>query len=121
MSLSYSSGIRLAMDAYRCLNMTFGVPDPGRLQPVATVALGTRDADPRRPNLTAEPGPGLPSGGTYTLAPGTYYGGVCIGLPSGTACNTTNCTSGGIGASVTLAAGTYVMAGGGFWVCGAAS
>ncbi len=139
----------------------------------------------------------LPSGSSYTMQPGTYYGGVCIGLPAGTACNTTNCTTGGgaaysalavgsaglsstattfkvsntaiqngdviqidseqmlvtggggtqnpvvtrhyngtiaathadktpiykvtAGTSVTLAAGTYVMAGGGFWVCGAAS
>jgi hypothetical protein len=34
MSLNNSNGIRLAMDAYRCLNMTFGVRGPGRLQAV---------------------------------------------------------------------------------------
>jgi hypothetical protein len=166
-------------------------PSPGAAT-CPTVTSGTQSS----PNSCS-----LPSG-NVTLQPGTYYGGVCIGLPAGTDCNTTNCTSGpaaynpnqtlgnngpsGLssiatafivsgtaiqngdviqinseqmlvtagggthnltvtraangtsatthannttiykvtvtaGASVTLAAGTYVMAGGGFWVCGSAN
>jgi hypothetical protein len=56
--------------------------------------------------------------GTVTLQPGTYYGGICIGATSGNACNT-NCNAGT--AHVTLAPGIYVMAGGGFWVCGSST
>jgi Flp pilus assembly protein TadG len=56
--------------------------------------------------------------GTVTLQPGTYYGGICIGVLSGNACNPT-CNNGT--AHVTLAPGTYIMAGGGFWVCGSST
>ncbi|MEI7761386.1 MAG: pilus assembly protein TadG-related protein [Thermoleophilia bacterium] len=60
----------------------------------------------------------VPPNGT-TLQPGTYYGGICIGTAG--ACTPSNeglkpCNAGT--ATVTLAPGTYVMAGGGFWVCG---
>lgn len=55
---------------------------------------------------------------TVTLQPGTYYGGICIGAMSGTACNT-GCTAGT--AHVTMAPGTYVIAGGGFFVCGSST
>lgn len=70
----------------------------------------------------------VPSG-TITLQPGTYNGGICIGEPSGTSCQS-HCKAGidasGSGhvtnngiADVTLVdGGTYIMAGGGFWVCG---
>jgi hypothetical protein len=69
------------------------------------------------------------SSGAVTLHPGTYYGGICIAADpaTGTACNTrtstgststsSSCTGGT--ADVTLDPGIYVMAGGGFWVCGA--
>ncbi len=56
--------------------------------------------------------------GDVTLQPGTYYGGICVGGTTGTACNS-GCNSGS--AHVTLAPGTYVMAGGGFWVCGSST
>lgn len=65
-----------------------------------------------------------PSGAT--LQPGTYYGGICLGTLA--ACTPYDdkdslglkpCNAGT--ASVTLAAGTYIMAGGGFWVCGTSS
>jgi hypothetical protein len=54
--------------------------------------------------------------GTRTLQPGTYYGGIAIGSSNGT------CTPGSTGnAQVTLAAGTYIMAGGGLKVCGSST
>ena len=64
------------------------------------------------------------SSGTVTLQPGTYYGGICIGAGSGKDCGTKiggSCTTTGSSPNVTLAAGTYIMAGGGFFVCGAAT
>ncbi|MSO95012.1 MAG: hypothetical protein EXQ81_04355 [Thermoleophilia bacterium] len=65
------------------------------------------------------------SSGAQTLQPGTYYGGICIGVASeaecglkvGGTCTTTSSTT----ANVTLAAGTYIMAGGGFSVCGSST
>jgi hypothetical protein len=56
--------------------------------------------------------------GDVNLQPGTYYGGICVGAISGTACNGT-CNTGN--AHMTLAPGTYVMAGGGFRVCGSST
>ena len=56
--------------------------------------------------------------GSRMLQPGTYYGGICIGATSGTSCDG-NCDTGT--ANVTLAPGTYVMAGGGFHVCGSST
>ena len=55
---------------------------------------------------------------TVTLQPGTYYGGICVGALSSASCNT-GCTSGT--AHVTMAPGTYVIAGGGFFVCGSST
>jgi hypothetical protein len=60
---------------------------------------------------------GVPSG-AVTMQPGTYYGGVCIGATSGTRCDN-NCDTGT--ARVTLTPGTYIMAGGGFHVCGSST
>ena len=60
--------------------------------------------------------------GSVTLQPGTYYGGICIGGPAGTDCGSNiggSCSGGN--ASVTLAPGTYIMAGGGFFLCGSSS
>jgi hypothetical protein len=64
------------------------------------------------------------SSGTVTLQPGTYYGGVCIGVASGNDCGSNiggSCTTSGTTANVTMAPGTYIMAGGGFFVCGAST
>ena len=55
------------------------------------------------------------STGTSTINPGTYYGGICIGTMNGTSCDT-DCDTGD--ADVTMNPGTYIIAGGGFWVCG---
>src|SRR5207248_3060040 len=64
----------------------------------------------------------VPAGTSDTLNPGTYYGGICIGAPIGTHCGpkvggscVTSNTAPGV---VTLNAGVYIMAGGGFYVCG---
>ena len=66
----------------------------------------------------------VPSG-TVTLQPGTYYGGICIGAPSGSQCGRkvggTCTTTSTATANVTLAPGTYIMAGGGFSVCGSST
>jgi hypothetical protein len=59
----------------------------------------------------------VPSG-TVFLHPGTYYGGLCIGATSGTDCDSA-CDTGT--ARANLAPGTYVMAGGGFHVCGSST
>jgi hypothetical protein len=65
--------------------------------------------------------------GTVTLVPGTYYGGVCIGVAQSKECGSNvggtcvpNATA-GTTANVTLTPGTYIMAGGGFFVCGNSS
>jgi hypothetical protein len=57
------------------------------------------------------------------LAPGTYYGGVCIGAPAGAHCGpkvggtcATSTTAPAM--TVTMKPGIYIMAGGGFYVCG---
>jgi hypothetical protein len=71
----------------------------------------------------ASPAPCEPTG-TVTLQPGTYYGGICIGAASGHDCGSNiggTCTTSGTSANVTLAPGTYIMAGGGFFVCGSAA
>jgi hypothetical protein len=71
----------------------------------------------------ASPGPCEPSG-TVTLQPGTYYGGICIGAASGHDCGSNiggTCSTTGTTANITLAPGTYVMAGGGFFVCGSST
>lgn len=63
----------------------------------------------------------VPPTGT-TLQPGTYYGGICIGTAAACVSDSTGlkpCNAGT--ASVTMAPGTYIMAGGGFWVCGTSS
>jgi hypothetical protein len=64
----------------------------------------------------------VPAGTSQTLNPGIYYGGICIGAPAGQSCGhnvggscNTAATAGG---TVTMNPGTYVMAGGGFYVCG---
>ena len=44
------------------------------------------------PGSPALPAQYHPANGS-TLTPGTYYGGLCIGLPSGTACNDANCAA----------------------------
>jgi Tfp pilus assembly protein PilX len=60
--------------------------------------------------------------GTVTLNPGTYYGGICIGTTSGKDCgpniNGVCPTTASGPANVTMNPGTYIMAGGGFFVCG---
>ena len=65
------------------------------------------------------------SSGAQTLQPGTYYGGICIGAASGAECGLkaggTCTTTSSATADVTLAAGTYIMAGGGFSVCGSST
>jgi hypothetical protein len=71
----------------------------------------------------ATPAPCEPTG-TVTLQPGTYYGGICIGAASGNDCGSNIgglCSTTGTTANVTLAPGTYIMAGGGFFVCGAST
>jgi hypothetical protein len=64
----------------------------------------------------------VPAGTSATLNPGTYYGGLCIGAPVGTHCGPkvggTCATSSATYAKVTLNPGIYIMAGGGFYVCG---
>jgi Flp pilus assembly protein TadG len=74
-------------------------------------------------NNTGTPGTPKPyriPSGTLTLNPGTYYGGICIGAPVGAAdCTGTNCSvTTASTANVTLIPGNYIMAGGGFHVCG---
>ncbi len=73
----------------------------------------------------ANPGPcNIPSG-SYTLSPGTYYGGICIGAASGNDCGSNiggSCpTTSTATANVTMMAGTYIIAGGGFFVCGSST
>jgi hypothetical protein len=71
----------------------------------------------------ALPAPCEPTG-TVTLQPGTYYGGICVGAASGNDCGSNiggTCTTTGTTANVTLAPGTYIMAGGGFFVCGSST
>jgi hypothetical protein len=66
----------------------------------------------------------IPSG-TVTLTPGTYYGGICIGAAAGSDCGSniggTCTTTSSATANVTMAPGTYIMAGGGFFVCGSST
>jgi len=66
----------------------------------------------------------VPSG-TVTLDPGTYYGGICIGVATGAECGNKvggSCpTTSTATANVTLGTGTYTMAGGGFFVCGSST
>jgi hypothetical protein len=73
----------------------------------------------------AAPSPCEIPSGTVTLTPGTYYGGICIGAPSGSACGSnvggTCTTTSSATANVTLSPGTYIMAGGGFFVCGSST
>jgi Tfp pilus assembly protein PilX len=73
----------------------------------------------------ANPAPCNLQSGSYTLQPGTYYGGICIGAASGGTCGS---VSGGTcnntiasTAHVTMNPGVYIMAGGGFFVCGAST
>ena len=65
------------------------------------------------------------STGTVTLQPGTYYGGICIGAGSASECGTNvggSCDTTSTGyANVTLAPGNYIMAGGGFFLCGSST
>jgi hypothetical protein len=62
----------------------------------------------------------LPAGGT--LDPATYYGGICIGAPLGAHCGAkvggTCAPSTGPPRTVIMNPGVYIMAGGGFHVCG---
>jgi hypothetical protein len=64
----------------------------------------------------------VPAGTSQTLNPGTYYGGICIGAPGGAHCGAKvggSCTpSAATPATVTMNPGIYIMAGGGFYVCG---
>jgi hypothetical protein len=73
----------------------------------------------------AVPDPCTIPSGTVTLYPGTYYGGVCIGAASGAYCGNKiggACTTASTAtANVTLTPGTYIMAGGGFFVCGSST
>jgi hypothetical protein len=66
----------------------------------------------------------IPSG-TVTLYPGTYYGGICIGAASGAYCGNKiggACTTASTAtANVTFTPGTYIIAGGGFFVCGSST
>ena len=66
--------------------------------------------------VAASPAPCVVSSGTVTLWPGTYYGGIDIGS-SGAACTPSSTGN----AQVTLAPGTYIMAGGGLRVCGSSA
>jgi len=55
-----------------------------------------------------------------SLPAGTYYGGICLGSSNGTDCVGNHCAASGtpsVAKTVTLQ-GTYVVAGGGFQVCG---
>jgi Flp pilus assembly protein TadG len=67
----------------------------------------------------------VPAGTNYTFSPGTYYGGICIGAPIGANCGTKvggACnTSVAAPSTVILQPGIYIMAGGGFFVCGNAT
>jgi len=71
---------------------------------------------------TAAPSPLKISSGTVTLQPGTYYGGICIGAASGNDCVGAHCLP-SVASSpvVTLMPGIYILAGGGFQVCGHAT
>jgi hypothetical protein len=56
--------------------------------------IEVKKVTPTTPGTAATPTPcTIPAGttGTQTLSPGTYYGGICIGLPAGTPCNGANC------------------------------
>jgi hypothetical protein len=68
----------------------------------------------------------VPAGQNLTLSPGTYYGGICIGEPSGTECGPKvggSCTTSSVAApsTVVMEPGIYIMAGGGLFVCGNAT
>jgi hypothetical protein len=65
----------------------------------------------------------VPAGVSHApLDPGTYYGGICIGAPQGATCGSkvggTCAPSAAALTTVTLNPGIYIMAGGGFFVCG---
>jgi hypothetical protein len=53
------------------------------------------------PGSPAIPTPDEIPSGTVTLNPGTYYGGICIGAPSGSNCTGTNCKAAG-GSTTTI-------------------
>ena len=56
------------------------------------------------------------------LQPGTYFGGICIGAAVGNDCTGSNCNpSVASNPTVTLDPGMYIIAGGGFQVCGHAT
>jgi hypothetical protein len=80
----------------------------------------TQITSPSGPTTPAEYA--VPAGTSGVLKPGTYYGGICIGAPKGANCGTKiagSCnTSTAPAATVTLEEGVYIMAGGGFFVCG---
>src|SRR5262249_39064386 len=64
-----------------------------------------------------KPAPCRPTGTSYTLNPGTYFGGIRIGAAADGTC----VPSTGTGINVTMNPGVYVIAGGGFYVCGSAN
>ena len=67
----------------------------------------------------------VPAGSTQNLPPGIYYGGICIGAPVGATCNPNaggTCAASSTAAPTTVTmSGTYIIAGGGFYVCGNAT
>lgn len=70
----------------------------------------------------ASPSPLEISAGNVRLNPGTYYGGICLGAASGNDCVGTHCDpSVASSPTVHLNDGIYIMAGGGFKVCGHAT
>ncbi len=63
-----------------------GLITPAWLPPVGAIASANFPGSPGNPVQYHPPD------GT-ALVPGTYYGGICIGLPSGTTCNDANCAA----------------------------
>jgi Putative Flp pilus-assembly TadE/G-like len=81
---------------------------------VQTIASAAQPAAYLVPAGTTPPAP---------LEPGIYYGGICIGAPAATQCGhkvggSCNTSTTGTPGTVTLKPGVYIMAGGGFYVCG---
>lgn len=77
-----------------CVRVTDVPPttDSGTFSPAWTAVAGAMTKND--PGSPADPVQDqVPAGSSATLQPGTYYGGICIGLAAGTTCNDKNCAA----------------------------